>query len=80
MKIRWAGHAYKKLVRKPEGKRPHGRPRHRWEDDIRTDHQEIGWEGVGWIHLTKNKVQWQAPVNTVINLQLLQKAENFLTS
>jgi hypothetical protein len=44
------------LVRKPEGKRPHRRFRHRWEDSIRLDHKEVGWEGVGWIHLAQDRV------------------------
>jgi len=43
--------AYKILVRKPEGKRLLGRPRHRWEDNIGMDLREIGWEGVNWMHL-----------------------------
>jgi hypothetical protein len=60
-RIRWAGHAacigemrnaYNILSGKPEGNRPLGRPRHRWEDNIRMDLKEIGWEGVNWIHLT----------------------------
>jgi hypothetical protein len=43
---------YSSSIRKPEGKRPLGRPRRRWEDDIRMDLKEIGWKGVNWIHLT----------------------------
>jgi hypothetical protein len=58
------------LVRKPDGKRPLGRPRHRWEDNIRIDLREIGWECVDWMHLTQDMDQWQAVVNTVMNLQV----------
>jgi hypothetical protein len=43
--------AYKLLVVKPEGKRPFGRPRHRWENNIKMDLREIGWEDVDWMHL-----------------------------
>jgi hypothetical protein len=43
--------AYKILVGRPEGKKPLRRPRHKWEDNIRIDLREIGWDGVGWIHL-----------------------------
>jgi hypothetical protein len=46
--MRWA---------KPEGKRPHGRSRHRWEDNIRIYYKEIGWEGVNWMHLAQNRDQ-----------------------
>jgi hypothetical protein len=45
------------LVGKPEGKRPLGRPRHRWEDNIRIDLREIKWEVVGWVHLAQDKDQ-----------------------
>jgi hypothetical protein len=58
------------LVEKLEGKRPHGRPRHRWKDNIRIDLTEIGWEGVGWIHLAQYRDQWWALVNMVMNLQV----------
>jgi hypothetical protein len=46
---------YKILVGKPEGKRPPERPRHRWEDHIRMDLREIGWEDVEWIHLVQDR-------------------------
>jgi hypothetical protein len=58
--LRWTGHvafigemrnAYNTLVAKPEGKRPLGIPKHKWENNIRTDLKEIGWEDVDWIHL-----------------------------
>jgi len=56
------------LVGKPEEKRPLGRPRHRWEDNIRMDLGEIGWGGVDWIHLTQDRDQFWALVNIIINL------------
>jgi hypothetical protein len=46
---------YTKFVGKPEGKRPIGRPRHRWEDNIRIDLRDVGWEGVDWIHLGQDR-------------------------
>jgi hypothetical protein len=60
--------AYKILVRKPEGKRPLGRPRRRCEDNIKMDLPEIGFEGVDWIHMVHNRGRWQAFVNTLMNL------------
>jgi hypothetical protein len=48
-------HVYRVLMGKPEGKRPLGRPRRRWEDGIRMDLREIGWGSVGWIQLTQDK-------------------------
>jgi hypothetical protein len=62
------GNAYKILVGKPEGKRPHGRPRHKWEDNIKMYLKEIGLESVDWINLVQNIYQWQALVNMVLNL------------
>jgi hypothetical protein len=56
------------LVRKPEGKRPLGRPRHIWEDNIRMDLREIRWEGVDWLHLAHDRDWWWAFVNMVMNL------------
>jgi hypothetical protein len=46
------------------------RPRHRWYDNIRMDLREIGWEVVDWTHVTQDRDQWQALVNTVMNLQV----------
>ena len=57
------------LVGKPEGKKPLGRTRHRWEDNINMDLQEVGWVGMDWIDLAKDKDSWQA-VNAVMNLQI----------
>jgi hypothetical protein len=56
---------------KPEGKRPLGRPRRRWEDGIRMDPREIGWGNVDWIQLAQDRDRWWALVNTVMNLQVL---------
>jgi hypothetical protein len=74
------GNAYRILVRKPEGKRPLGRYRRRWECNIRIDLRDIGWEGVDWIHLAQERGQWRALANTVMNLQALYREVNFLTS
>jgi hypothetical protein len=62
---------YKVLMGKPEGKRPLGRPRRRWEDGIRMDLREIGWGSVDWIQLAQDKDRWRALVNTVMNLRVL---------
>jgi hypothetical protein len=62
--------AYRVLVGKPEGKRPPGRPRHRWVDNIKIDLTEVGWDGMDWINLAQDRDQWRALVNTVMNLQV----------
>jgi hypothetical protein len=67
---------YMILVGKPEGKRPLGRPRHRWVDDIEMDLTEIGWDGMDWIDLAQDRDQWRALVNTVMNLWVPQNAGN----
>ena len=59
---------YRVLVAKPEGKRPLGRPKHRWEDNIKMDLQEVGCVGMDWIELAQNRDGWQSLVNAVINL------------
>jgi hypothetical protein len=59
---------YKVLVGKPEGKRPLGRPRHRWEDGIRIDLREIGLGVVDWIRLAQDRDWWRAVVSAVMNL------------
>jgi hypothetical protein len=59
---------YKVLARKPKGKRPPRRPKHRWEYDIRMYVREVGWEDLDWLHLTQVRDQWRVLVNTVINL------------
>jgi hypothetical protein len=55
------------LIGKPERKIPLGRPRCKWEDNIRMDHREAGQEVVEWIHLPQNRDQWRAVVNMVLN-------------
>jgi hypothetical protein len=60
--------AYKVLVGRPERKRPLGRPRHRWEDNIKMDLREMGINEANWIWLAQDRVQWQAFVSTVMNL------------
>jgi hypothetical protein len=62
---------YKVLVGKPEGKRPLGRPRRRWEDGIRMDLWEIGLGGVDWIRLAQDRDRWRAVVSAVMNLRVL---------
>jgi hypothetical protein len=61
---------YSISVGKPEGKRPHGRPRSRWEDNIKIDLKEIGYVGVDWIHLAQDREQWRALVSTVMKLRI----------
>jgi hypothetical protein len=56
------------LVIKPEGKRPLGRPRRRWADNIRMDPGEVGWGDVDWIGLAQDRNMWRALVNSVLNL------------
>jgi hypothetical protein len=61
---------YRVLVWKPERKRPLGRPRCRWEDNIKMDLQEVGWGGMAWIELAQEKDRWRALVNEVMNLRV----------
>jgi hypothetical protein len=61
---------YRVLVGKPEGRRPLGKPRRRWEDGIRMDLRMIGW-GVEWIQLAQDRGRWRDFVNTVMNLRIL---------
>jgi hypothetical protein len=58
------------LVGKPEGKRPLGRPRRRWVDNIRMDFEEVGWGDVDWIGLAKDRNRWRSLVNSVLNLRV----------
>jgi hypothetical protein len=76
-RMRWAGHVarvgerrgvYRVLVGKPEGKRPLGRPRHKWEDNIKMDLQEAGCGVQNWIELALDRDRCQALVNAVMNL------------
>jgi hypothetical protein len=77
-RMRWVGHVAcmregrgvnRILVWRSEGKRPLGRPRCRWEDNIKMDLMEVGFDGANWMHLAQDRVQWQAFVNTVMDLQ-----------
>jgi hypothetical protein len=73
--MRWAGHVARKgekrnacriLVGKPEGKRPLGRTRRRWVDNIKMDLREIGWDGVYWIDLAQNRDQWRTILKWIL--------------
>jgi hypothetical protein len=77
--MRWAGHVarigekrnpYRLLVGKPEGKRPLGRPRRRWADNIIMDLGEVEWGDVDWIGLAQDRNRWRALVNSVLNLRV----------
>jgi hypothetical protein len=61
---------YRILVGKPEGKRPLGRPRRRWVDNIKLDLREIGWDCMDWIDLGRDRKQWRALLNTVMSLRV----------
>jgi hypothetical protein len=63
--------AYRIFVGKSEGKRPLGRLRRRWVDNIKIDFREIGWDGMDWIDLAEDRNQRRALVNTVVNLRVL---------
>jgi len=63
-----------------QGKRPLGRTRHRQEDNIKMDLQEVGWRGISWIDLAQDRDWWQALVNMVMNLRVPYNAGNFLPS
>jgi len=67
-------------VGKPEEKRPLGRSRSRWEDNIKMDLQEVGYGGIDWIDLAEDRDRWLALVNAVMNLRVLLNMGNFLTS
>jgi hypothetical protein len=78
-RMRWAGHvgrmgekrnAYTLLVGKPEDRRPLGRPRRRWLDNIRMDPVEVGWGDVDWIGMSQDRDRWRALVNSVLNLRV----------
>ena len=78
--MRWAGHVarmaewrsvYGVLVGKPEGKRQLGRPRRRWEDNIKMDLQKVGCGGMDWIELAQDRDSWRALANVVMNLRVL---------
>jgi hypothetical protein len=61
---------YRVLVGRPEDKRTLGRPKRRWEDDIKMDLREIGIDGANWIQLARDRIQWRAFVNTVMNFRV----------
>ena len=78
-RMRWAGHVarmeegrgvHKVLVGKPEGKRPLGRRKRRWEDNIKMDLQDVACGGMDWIDLAQGKDRWRAVVNAVMNLRV----------
>jgi len=78
-RMRWAGHVarmgekrgvYRVLVGKPDGKRPLGRPRRRWDDNVKMDLQEVGCEVMDWIELAQDRDRWRALVNAVMNLRV----------
>jgi hypothetical protein len=70
----------KVLVEKPEGKRPLGRPRLIWEDNIKTDLQEVGGSCGDWMELAQDRERWRALVNKVMNFRVPKNPGNFLTS
>jgi hypothetical protein len=78
-RMRWAGHvermgevrsAYNISVGRPEGRKPLGRPRRRWEGNIKMDLREIGFGDVDWIHWAQDRDRWRALVNKVMNLRV----------
>jgi hypothetical protein len=78
-RMRWAEHVarmgegrgtYRILVGRPEGRRPLGRLRRRWEDNIKMDLQEVGWGGIDWIDMAQDRDRWRALVNAVMNLRV----------
>jgi len=78
-RMRWAGHVahmgegrvvHRVLVGKPEGRRPSGRPKRRWEDNIKMDLQVVGGGFGDWMELAQDRDRWQALVSTVINFRV----------
>ena len=86
-RVRWAGHVarmgeervvYRVLVGKPEGRRPLGRPRRRWVDNIRMDLQEVGCGYMDWIGLAQDRDRWRTLLSAVVNLRCSVKCGEFL--
>jgi hypothetical protein len=86
--MRWEGHVacmrvkrdvYRILVGKPEGKRPIGRRRRRWEDNIKIDLRAIGWGSTDWIDLAQYRDQWRAIIKTAMNLPVPYNVGKFLS-
>jgi len=73
-------YAYDILVEKPKGKRELGKCRYRGEDNIRTELREMGLKGVGWMHMARDRDQWQVAEDTVMKLRVLKKVGNLLTT
>jgi len=71
---------YRVLVGKSKGKKPFGRPRLRWEDNIKMELQEVGCTGMDWIKLAQDRDRWRALVNAVMSFRVPQNAGNFLTN
>jgi hypothetical protein len=78
-RMRWAGHVarmgegrgtYRVLVGRPERRRPLGRPRRRWEDNIKMDLQKVGWGCMDWIDMAQDRDRWRALVSAVMNLRV----------
>jgi len=87
-RLRWAGHVahmgerrgvFMVLVGKPEGKRPLGRPRCRWKDNIKVGYQLVECGGMDWMELAQDRDSWRAVVNVVVNLRVPKNVRNFLT-
>ena len=83
--VRWAGHVarmgesrvvYWVLVGTPEGKNPLGRPRHKWEDNIKMDLQEVGCEGMDWIDVAQDRDEWQA----LVNVKLISSFKTYISN
>ena len=72
--------AYRILVGRPKGKKPLGRPRLRWEDNIKMDLKYVGWGSINWIYLAQNRDRREALANEIMNLWFIQNVEYFLTS